>query len=103
MNMKHIQHWLFAISALAAVGHAQAQGIKAPTSNLPAGKLSSELGASNGSGAATIDGIVAVVNTDIITRSELNRQVALIERQMSRRGAPFPIGSNCANRCLIAW
>ncbi len=78
MNMKHIQHWLFAISALAAMSHAQAQGIKAPTSNLPAGKLSSELGASNGSGAATIDGIVAVVNTDIITRSELNRQVALI-------------------------
>eukprot|EP01030_Chromulinospumella_sphaerica_P006707 gene6707-6558_t len=70
--------------------HAQAQGVKAPTSNLPAGKLSSELGASNGSGAAAIDGIVAVVNTDIITRSELNRQVALIERQMSRRGAPLP-------------
>ena len=90
MNMKHIQHWLFAISALAAISHAQAQGVKAPTSNLPAGKLSSELGASNGSGAAAIDGIVAVVNTDIITRSELNRQVALIERQMSRRGAPLP-------------
>ncbi len=90
MNMKHIQHWLFAISALAAIGHAQAQGSKAPTSNLPVGKLSSELGASNGSSAAAIDGIVAVVNTDIITRSELNRQVALIERQMSRRGAPLP-------------
>jgi peptidyl-prolyl cis-trans isomerase SurA len=90
MNMKHIQHWLFAISAMAAIGHAQAQGMKAPASKLPTGKLSAELGASNGSGAAAIDGIVAVVNTDIITRSELNRQVALIERQMSRRGAPLP-------------
>lgn len=90
MNMKHIQHWLFALSAVAFAGYAQAQGIKAPGSKLPAGKLSSELGASNGSGSATIDGIVAVVNTDIITRSELNRQVALIERQMSRRGAPLP-------------
>ena len=81
MNMKHIQHWLFAITALSAMGFAQAQS---------GGKLSPTLGAGSGSGAASIDGIVAVVNTDIITRSELNRQVALIERQMTRRGAPLP-------------
>jgi peptidyl-prolyl cis-trans isomerase SurA len=81
MNMKHIQHWLFAIAALSAMGFAQAQS---------GGKLSPTLGASNGSGTTSVDGIVAVVNTDIITRSELNRQVALIERQMSRRGAPLP-------------
>jgi peptidyl-prolyl cis-trans isomerase SurA len=81
MNMKHIQHWLFAITAISAMGFAQAQS---------GGKLSPTLGASNGAGTASIDGIVAVVNTDIITRSELNRQVALIERQMSRRGAPLP-------------
>jgi len=81
MNMKHIQHWLFAITALSAMGFALAQS---------GGKLSPTLGAGSGSGAASIDGIVAVVNTDIITRSELNRQVALIERQMTRRGAPLP-------------
>lgn len=91
MTMKHIQHWLFAISAVAALGVAHAQGVKAPKGSAPVGKLSAELGSStNTSGAATIDGIVAVVNTDIITRSELNRQVALIERQMTRRGAPLP-------------
>lgn len=90
MKMKKIQHWLFAITALSALGMAHSQGMKAPMPNTAAGKLSAELGASNGSGPASIDGIVAVVNTDIITRSELNRQVALIERQMSRRGAPLP-------------
>lgn len=91
MTMKQIQHWLFAATALAALGLAQAQGVKAPTPKTPSGKLSAELGAvSDAAGSSTIDGIVAVVNTDIITRSELNRQVALIERQMTRRGAPLP-------------
>ncbi|HEX4917037.1 MAG TPA: peptidylprolyl isomerase [Limnobacter sp.] len=52
--------------------------------------MSPQLGVSSTDDAATIDGIVAIVNTDIITRSELNRQVAMIERQMSRRGAPLP-------------
>lgn len=41
-------------------------------------------------GKSAIDGIVAVVNSDIITLSELNRQLALIERQMNRRGAQLP-------------
>lgn len=81
MNMKHIQHWLFAVITISVMGFAHAQA---------GGKLSPTLGASNGSGTASIDGIVAVVNTDIITRSELNRQVAVIERQMSRRDAPLP-------------
>jgi peptidyl-prolyl cis-trans isomerase SurA len=88
--MNQIQHWLFAVTAISALGIAQAQGFKQGNSNLPSGKLSVELGASGNSSASTIDGIVAVVNTGIITRSELNRQVALIERQMSRRGAPLP-------------
>ena len=91
MKMKQIQHWLFAATTLATLGLAQAQGLKNPTPKAPSGKLSAELGASNDtSGSSAIDGIVAVVNTDIITRSELNRQVALIERQMTRRGAPLP-------------
>lgn len=90
--MKHIQHWLIAIATLTTLATAQAQGIKSPKAKQPAGKLSSELGAAivNGENTPTIDGIVAVVNTDIITQSELNRQVALIERQMNRRGAPLP-------------
>lgn len=92
MTMKQIQHWLFAATALATLGLAQAQGVKTPTPPPPSsGKLSPELGASSDTaGFSSIDGIVAVVNTDIITRSELNRQVALIERQMTRRGAPLP-------------
>lgn len=88
--MNQIQHWLFAATAISALGLAQAQGLKQGSSTLPTGKLSVELGASNNSETSAIDSIVAVVNTDIITRSELNRQVALIERQMSRRGAPLP-------------
>ncbi len=86
MTMKHIQHWVLVVGALSALNLAQAQGIKAPA----AGKLSPSLGSSNGSDVATIDSIVAIVNNDIITRSELNRQVALIERQMSRRAGQLP-------------
>lgn len=88
--MNQIQHWLFAATAISALGLSHAQGLKQGNTNLPTGKLSVELGASSNSEASAIDSIVAVVNTDIITRSELNRQVALIERQMSRRGAPLP-------------
>ncbi|NJM32594.1 MAG: molecular chaperone SurA [Limnobacter sp.] len=40
--------------------------------------------------SAPIDGIVAIVNTDVITRSELNRQVATIERQIIRQGSTPP-------------
>jgi len=90
MTMKQIQHWLFAATAFGALGLAQAQGVKTPAPITPSGKLSAGLGAGSEAGTSTIDGIVAVVNTDIITRSELNRQVALIERQMTRRGAPLP-------------
>lgn len=86
MTMKQIQHWVLVVGALSALNLAHAQGIKAPA----AGKLSPTLGSSNGSDVATIDSIVAIVNNDIITRSELNRQVALIERQMSRRAGQLP-------------
>ena len=90
MTMKQIQHWLFAATAFAALSIAHAQGVKAPAPKPSPGKLSAELSAGSDAGSSAIDGIVAVVNTDIITRSELNRQVALIERQMTRRGAPLP-------------
>jgi len=86
MKMKHIQHWVLVLGALGAINLAHGQGIKAPAG----GKLSPSLGSSNGSDVATIDSIVAIVNNDIITRSELNRQVALIERQMSRRAGQLP-------------
>lgn len=89
--MKHIQLCMTALAALATLGVAQAQGLKPPAANAqPLGKMSSQLGASNAGDSSTIDGIVAVVNNDIISRSELNRQVAMIERQMTRRGAPLP-------------
>jgi peptidyl-prolyl cis-trans isomerase SurA len=92
MTIKKAHQWLFAVATFSALSMAQAQGIKAPQGTPPAGKLSAGLGAANntGTGTAPIDGIVAVVNSDIITRRELNRQVALIERQMSKRGAPLP-------------
>ncbi|HEX4880206.1 MAG TPA: peptidylprolyl isomerase [Limnobacter sp.] len=90
--MKHIQLWIAALATLAAMGTAQAQNLKAPGKSQTLGKMSAQLGTGGGAvdDASAIDGIAAVVNTDIITRSELNRQVAMIERQMTRRGAPLP-------------
>ena len=52
-----------------------------------AGKMTPQLGTAE---AEAIDGIVAIVNSDIVTRSELNRQVVLIERQMSKSGKSLP-------------
>ena len=37
-----------------------------------------------------VDGIVAIVNKDVITRSELTRQMTSIERQMSRNNVSIP-------------
>ncbi|HEY1058050.1 MAG TPA: peptidylprolyl isomerase [Limnobacter sp.] len=99
-------------AALGLPLHAVAQSLKMPQAGKPAtvigapanntspakasttpsgitGKLSGTLGESTQS-APEIDGIVAIVNSDIITRSELNRQVAQIERQMTRRGVQLP-------------
>ena len=77
--------------ALAGSNWAMAQNLNSEPRQVPSGKLSSQLGKP----AATqdneaVDGIAAVVNSDIITKSELNRQVALIERQMQRKGTPLP-------------
>lgn len=100
MNMKHTSSRLVLLAALGLMSAAQAQSVKAPkASTAPLGKLSAGLGESQGN-APAIDGIVAVVNSDIITRSELNRQVALIERQMSRRGAPLPDRTQLRNQVL---
>lgn len=52
------------------------------------GRLSTQL--STASSEAALDGIVAVINNDIITRSELERQLATIERQMVRKGVGLP-------------
>jgi peptidyl-prolyl cis-trans isomerase SurA len=41
-------------------------------------------------GAALVDRIVAVVNKDVITLSELNAAVATAERQLRRQGTPAP-------------
>jgi len=40
--------------------------------------------------AALIDRIVAVVNKEVVTLSELNEQVASAERQLRRQGTPLP-------------
>jgi peptidyl-prolyl cis-trans isomerase SurA len=90
MKIKYIQLGLILMTTCSVLGLTHAQSLKAPQSKMPVGKLSPELGISNNPVSPTIDGIVAVVNTDIITLSELNRQVALIERQMNRRGASLP-------------
>jgi peptidyl-prolyl cis-trans isomerase SurA len=41
-------------------------------------------------GAGLVDRIVAVVNKDVITLSELNAAVATAERQLQRQGTPAP-------------
>lgn len=88
MTLKPIFNTCAGLCLLLTTGLAAAQGAAAPSGGV--GKLSAELGQGSADRAATIDGIVAIVNTDIITRGELNRQVAMIEQQMQRRGAPLP-------------
>jgi peptidyl-prolyl cis-trans isomerase SurA len=55
---------------------------------LPLLLLSPALAAAQG--AALVDRIVAVVNKDVITLSELNAAVATGERQLRRQGTPAP-------------
>ncbi|MGH8745761.1 MAG: peptidylprolyl isomerase [Burkholderiales bacterium] len=48
------------------------------------------LGALGEQGATLVDRIVAVVNKEAITLSELDDQVAMAERQLKRQGTPLP-------------
>jgi peptidyl-prolyl cis-trans isomerase SurA len=48
------------------------------------------LAASLAQGAALVDRIVAVVNKEVITYSQLNEAVAAAERQLSRQNTPAP-------------
>ncbi len=41
-------------------------------------------------GRETLDSIVAVVNTDVITRTELNNRLRTIRQQLQQQGAPVP-------------
>ncbi len=41
-------------------------------------------------GAIEVDRIVAVVNSDVITRTELRQRVEQVTRQLSRHGTPLP-------------
>ena len=78
---------------LSTVVNGQSLKLKPGNSETVKGKLTGTLSNPNpvlADTEDTIDGIVAIVNSDIITRSELNRQVAGIERQMSRKGVPLP-------------
>lgn len=68
-----------------------AQGVKTPATKEISGTLSTELGSgSTQDNKVTLDGIVAIVNNDVITNSELDRQLATIERQMVRKGVKLP-------------
>ena len=101
MITQHIHQGILALALLGLSASAQAQSLKVPKKTNPAsaeqssptppapGKFSTGLGESAGK-EPHIDSIVAVVNSDVITRSELNRQVALIEQQMTRRGVSLP-------------
>ena len=40
--------------------------------------------------AIEVDRIVAVVNSDVITRTELRQRVEQVTRQLSRQGTPLP-------------
>lgn len=68
-----------------------AQVLKAPANASFGGTLSTELGTGSADdNKVTVDGIVAIVNNDVITSSELDRQLATIERQMVRKGVKLP-------------
>ena len=40
--------------------------------------------------AIEVDRIVAVVNSDVITRTELRQRVEQVTRQLTRQGTPLP-------------
>lgn len=70
---------------------ATAQALKAPSGASFGGTLSTELGTGSvQDNKVTVDAIVAIVNNDVITSSELDRQLATIERQMVRKGVKLP-------------
>ena len=46
--------------------------------------------ASAANGPVEVDRIVAVVNSEVITRSDLRMRVAQVTRQLSRQGTPLP-------------
>ena len=57
--------------------------------SLLAASLISSL-ASAANGPVEVDRIVAVVNSEVITRSDLRMRVAQVTRQLSRQGTPLP-------------
>lgn len=88
--MKNIRHVLLLLCAIGLSQGALAKGLKIEPNAAPLGKMATELGQSSTQEVNTIDAIAAVVNDDLITTSELNRKVALIERQMMATGAQMP-------------
>ena len=48
-----------------------------------------------------VDRIVAVVNSEVVTQSELTERVAIAERQLKRQNTPIQIGrASCRERGL---
>ncbi len=64
----------------------------APALNTDSGRLSTTLGSSSSQPGRiqTLDHVVAVVNNEVIARSELNLRRARIERQLTQQGASLP-------------
>ena len=62
--------------------------MKLIVSLLAASLISSLASAANG--PVEVDRIVAVVNSEVITRSDLRMRVAQVTRQLSRQGTPLP-------------
>ncbi|BBI52743.1 hypothetical protein HORIV_51640 [Vreelandella olivaria] len=50
-----------------------------------------------------LDSVVAVVNDNVIMRSELNDRMAQIEQQAQAQGGNLPRAPSWSGRCLSAW
>ncbi|MFN7836205.1 MAG: peptidylprolyl isomerase [Burkholderiaceae bacterium] len=51
-------------------------------------------------GIVPVDSIVAIVNIDLITRSELNQQLRLIRRQLEKQNVPLPAADQLERQVL---
>ncbi len=81
----------------AATLSASAQGLRPPSSGLTLGGVATRAAPS---GPQQADYIVAVVNAEPITRSEVQVRVARARAQLSQQGTPFPAPDELARQVL---
>ena len=55
---------------------------------------------SNAQRVSLVDRVVAVVNSEVVTLSELNERVAMAERQLRRQNTPLPDRENLQRQAL---